>query len=60
MLLGAVVPLPPPPPGGSGWSDFFSEHIGALLARLIYAACGIALCRDSLKVYRRIRTPPVA
>lgn len=58
MLLCAVIPIPPPSAGGSGWSDFLSNLTGALVARLIVAACGFALCRDSLKVYRRIRTQP--
>lgn len=58
MLLGAVVPYHHDSTG-SGWSDFFSNLTGALVARIIYAACGFALCRDSLNVYRRIRTHPV-
>jgi hypothetical protein len=59
MLLGAVVPLQQASTGWSGWNDFLSNLTGAVVARVICAACGIALCRDSLKVYRRIQTRTV-
>jgi hypothetical protein len=39
----------------SGWNDLLSYVTGALLAMFLLGACGIALCRDAHKVYRRIR-----
>jgi len=61
MLIGALLQLHlifHPDHPILDWNDFLSNFTGVVLVLALLAVCGVALCRDSLKVFRRIRTLP--